>query len=266
MSEKVEAFYDALSPAFVRDYVRGNKRVERQFQFFRAAIHPEAESILVIGCGSGEGAHFIATDVAKRAHILAVDISGTNIQLAHALFAHSNIHYRKCDVLTETIEGRWDLIILPDVYEHIPLGGRPALHAQFARLLTPQGRILLTIPSEQTQKSLSDPRNTAHKPQVIDEVVSLADLVHLAEQTGARLTYFANISIWQSNDYVHAIVERDAESSRPLGAVDWVPVKAGPPLAGSRRCARSAQKKLGLASVARWRRQRRVARLARKTP
>jgi trans-aconitate methyltransferase len=265
VSQKVEAFYDALSPAFVRDYLRGNKRVERQFQFFQAAIQPEAKNILVIGCGSGEGAHFIATRIARRARILAIDISSANIELARGLFLHPNIEYRKCDILAETIDGRWDVIVLPDVYEHIPLHGRPKLHAQFAKLMTPQGRVLLTVPSEQTQKSLSDPQNTAHKPQVIDEVVSLSDLMQLAEEIGGSLTYFASISVWQSNDYVHAIVERRADRSLALTEVDRLPVKAGPPLTPSAKLSMALRRKIGLASLARWRKRKRVARLVRKT-
>jgi len=262
-SERVEAFYDALSPTFVRDYVHGNKRVARQFQFFQAAVHPETESILVVGCGSGEGAHFVATRVAPRARILAIDISGANIELARTLFAHPRIQYRKSDVLTDNIDGQWELILLPDVYEHIPREARRTLHAAFARLLTADGRILLTIPSEQTQKSLSDPHNTTHRRQVIDEVVSLADLELLSGETAGRLTYFAIISVWQSNDYVHAIVERGADRSGPLRTIDLTSVKGGAQPGRSSRLIRYAKKKLGLASFAKWRKQKRVARLAR---
>lgn len=260
MTQEVEAFYDALSPAFVRDYVKGNKRVERQFQFFKAAIEPGAKSILVIGCGSGEGAHFVATCIAKNAKILAVDISGANIKLARALFSHQHIEYRKCDVLTEDIPGRWDIIILPDVYEHIPLKNRGILHGRMAKWLSVGGRILLTVPSEQTQRSLNDP-SSGHKPQIVDEIVSLSDLAQLAKDTDALLTYFAVISVWHSNDYVQAIVERNAHQGRTLKPLDQVPIKAGLPPGASARLATALRKKLGFASLNRWRRLRRVTRL-----
>ena len=91
---QVETFYNNFSPTFIRDYIYGNKRIQKQLEFFTKAIHPDTKRILVIGCGSGQGTHFIAKWVAKQAQILAVDISSENLRLAQCLFSHPRIEYR----------------------------------------------------------------------------------------------------------------------------------------------------------------------------
>ncbi len=225
MVSKVEAFYDDFSRGFVEDIVQDNERVAQQLDFFARAIPPNVKSVLVIGCGSGQGAHFIATSIAKNARVLAVDISGENLRLAHTLFPNERIEYRQVDVTSDSLEGVWDVIVLPDVYEHIPKDARQHLHAKFSGLLSRKARILFTVPSPGKQASLYA---TGKGLQVIDEVVTLEDLSNAAADVGAVLTYFNMISVWETDDYIHAVVERDADQVKPIRAADMLPIKGWP--------------------------------------
>ncbi len=222
---KVEAFYDDFSHGFVEDIVQDNERVAQQLDFFARAIPSNVESVLVIGCGSGQGAHFIASSVAKNAKLLAVDISGENLRLAHKLFPNERIEYRKLDITSDSVEGVWDVIVLPDVYEHIPKSARQHLHARFNRLLSRQSRILFTVPSPGKQASLYE---TGKGLQIVDEVVTLEDLSKAAADVGAVLTYFNMVSVWETNDYIHAVVERDAAQVKPIRAADMLSIKGWP--------------------------------------
>lgn len=222
MSQSVEAFYDEFSAKFVEDIVEGNERVEQQFIFLSRAIPSSAQSVLVIGCGSGQGAHFIATNVAVNAKVLAVDISTENLRLARSVFEHPQIEYRQVDVTADPLEGEWDAIVLPDVYEHIPTRARPVLHAKFDRLLSKNGRILFTVPSPGKQASLYA---TGKGLQVVDEIVTLEDLNQVARDVNGVLTYFNMISVWETNDYIHAVVERGAEAVGPIDERDRLPIK-----------------------------------------
>jgi 2-polyprenyl-3-methyl-5-hydroxy-6-metoxy-1,4-benzoquinol methylase len=222
---RVEAFYNDFSPKFVEDFVYGNERVKRQFEFFSAAIPADTKRVLVIGCGSGQGAHFIATKVARQAKVLGVDISAQNLQLAAALFADQRIEYRRMDVTQEAPEGQWDIIVLPDVYEHIPREAHHSLHSKLDGLLNPKGKILFTLPSPGYQKHL---HATGQGLQVVDEIITLEDLVAFAHNVGGTLTYFRLISIWLANDYLHAMIERDAEQMREIAPADDLPVKGLP--------------------------------------
>ena len=225
MTESVETFYDDFSRRFVTDLAEGNERIDHQLDFFSRAVPPDVRAVLVVGCGSGQGAYHLATKVAAGARVLAVDISAENLRMAEALFPDPRIEYRKVDVTREPLDGRFDVIALPDVYEHIPVASRPALHARFNELLTEGGRILFTIPSPGKQESLYA---SGQGLQVVDEIVTLGDLERVAQDVGGVLSYFNMISVWETNDYAHAVVERGAERVRPITATDKVPLKGWP--------------------------------------
>lgn len=222
MAGKVEAFYDSFSRRFVEDVVQGNERIFLQLDFFARAIPPNVNSVLVIGSGSGQGAHFIATNVAKNARVLAVDISGNNLRLGQAMFPNERIEYRKADVINDPLEGHWDVIVLPDVYEHIPKEARRNLHLNLNRLLSSSGRILFTVPSPGKQASLYA---AGEGLQIVDEIVTLEDLCLVAADVGGALTYFRMVSAWETNDYIHAMVERGVEQVKPIGDSDMLPIK-----------------------------------------
>ncbi len=218
---RIEAFYDEFSGRFLGDIVEGNERVRRQLALLSNAIPANTRAVLVIGFGSGQVAMHVA-DVARRATVTAIDISSENVRMAQALFAHPRVSYRKLDITSETIQGEYDVIVLPDVYEHIPVDARPGLHGQLSRLLGPGGCIVLTLPSPAHQDAL---REQGQGLQVVDETITLADLMSLARDVGASLTYFNSISVWRTNDYLHAILERGAERERPIAEGDQISLK-----------------------------------------
>lgn len=222
MDQNVEAFYDVFSAKFVGDIAGGNERIQQQLGFLSKTIPRNVRTVLVIGSGSGQAAHYIATRLAPAAKVLAVDISGENLRLARALFDHPRIEYRKVDVITDPLDGEWEAILLPDVYEHIPRTARGVLHEKLNRLLSGNGKILFTVPSPGKQASLYA---TGEGLQIIDEVVTLDDLTLAARDVGGVLTYFNMISVWETNDYIHAVVEREAEQVRPIVESDRVPIK-----------------------------------------
>lgn len=258
MSQQVEQFYDEFSSTFVGDYVRGNRRCERQHRFFTDAIAPGTESVLVVGCGSGLGAHYIATRVAPRARILAVDISAQNIALARALYPHPRIEYRKLDVITEPLEGQWDVITFPDVYEHIPRAARAPLHARLNQLLAPRGRVVLTVPTPAGQ---AETVASGGQLQIVDEPVTLPDVMKLAEEVRGTVGFYALVSIWRTNDYAYAVVERGTEACQRLAAADRLPIKGHIRLGLAARAAAALHRALGLRKLGRWWRRRRVSRL-----
>src|SRR5262245_30912064 len=125
--ESIRGFYDGFAAKFLEDYVHGNERVKRQCQFFSRVLSRDSRKILILGCGSGETAFHIATKIAPRARILAVDISPGALGIANKLFSHKRIEYKQADAIEQLPDGKWDYVILPDVYEHIPKEQRKAL-------------------------------------------------------------------------------------------------------------------------------------------
>ncbi len=218
----IEEFYDAFSKRLLADYVYGNKRVMAQLQFLREAIAPNTRCILVVGCGSGQTAHFIAARVARDARVLALDISEKNISIATSLFSHKRVEYLVGDILVDPVPGVWDVVVLPDVYEHVPENARGALHARLRTLLAEHGKVLLTLPSPGHQEML---HASGSGLQIVDETVTLQDLQRLADDLNAAVSYFALISVWANNDYVHAVIERGALRETSIRAEDLVAIK-----------------------------------------
>ena len=219
MSREKESFYNNFSKKHSKDYIYGNLRVERQIDFLRKAVSRNVFNILIVGCGIGQSAYFLARHISKKAKILAVDISSKNLDIAKKLFNHVNIEYRKLDIIEDKLEGKWEVIVFPDSYEHIPRDSRAALHEKLNKILHERGRILFTVPSPGKQASL---REAGEGLQVIDEIVTLEDFILASKDINGTVTYFNLISVWNSNDYIHVIIERGAER---IGSIsDSVPV------------------------------------------
>lgn len=255
MNDSIERFYDEFSRHFVDDVASRNERVQQQLAFLRRSIPKDTRSALVVGFGSGESAYFIASRVAKRSHVLGVDISAENLKLAQALFPHQRIEYRKANILTDTIEGQWDVVVLPDVYEHIPRGSHRALHSILGRLLTDRGRILLTLPSAGKQAAL----RTSGGLQAVDETITLEDLLIMSREVRGVLTFFSTISVWETNDYVHAMIERGAERVLPISDFDKVAIKGWPERSLWTRGVGFLARRLGLLNLYRAARRRWLA-------
>jgi len=225
MSSRIEEFYDRFASHFIEDMVRGNERVTEQIRFFARAIPRQCKSVLVPGCGSGQAAYAIAARIAPRATVVALDLSGEALRLARAINSHARITYLQADFVESPPAGRWEAIVLPDVYEHIPRAQRPVLHAVLHRLLADNGRILLTIPTPGKQESL---RIQGSGLQIVDEDVTAEDLFALSRDVEGDLTYFAKMSIWQTNDYAHAMIERASHTVQSLTPADRIPIKGWP--------------------------------------
>jgi SAM-dependent methyltransferase len=222
----VAAFYDDHARnKFVSNYVVGNRRVERQYAFLAAAIPRVTKRVLVVGCGSGEVVHRIATVISPGAEVMGIDISTAYIEIARELYRHPRTRYEQRDVIEEGILENWDFIVLPDVYEHIPVEARKSLHEKLGLALGPHGRLIITCPSPFHQQDLYDRKSGL---QIVDEIVTLSDLISMADDVGGSLTYFAIISVFRINDYIHAIIERDAGGCRPLDDGQRLGVKGWP--------------------------------------
>ena len=214
---RVKNYYDDFAGHLLRDYIRGNTRIKAQHRFCRDALSARTASVLVMGCGSGESSDYIAKKVAPKADVWAVDISPENIRLAEALFPHPRITYRVMDITRESPGRTFDAILLPDVYEHIPQAQRTTLHQALRKLLNPRGVVLITIPSQPHQENLMA---SGRGLQIVDEVVTLQDLLVLADDIQGHLAYYCIVNVFRAGDYVHAVVSAGVGAEHPMRDAD----------------------------------------------
>lgn len=115
-------------------------RHTRYHEFFAQRVQP-GQRVLDIGCGVGA----VAFDVAERsgASVVAVDLSADNIRVARERFSHPRVEYRVQDGLQGDLAGRFDVVVLSNILEHLP--ERPAFLAEVLRVAAPS-KMLIRVP------------------------------------------------------------------------------------------------------------------------
>jgi ubiquinone/menaquinone biosynthesis C-methylase UbiE len=99
------------------------------------------ERVLDIGCGIGA----LSFDLAEKsgANVSGIDLDPQNIKIAREKYSHSKIVYHQGDVLTASLDGAFDTIILSNVLEHLP--NRSQFLRETVERIRPS-RILLRVP------------------------------------------------------------------------------------------------------------------------
>jgi len=204
----VSEFYNEFSSRLVRDFLCGNLRVAAQRKFFlRLLDDVDIKTVLVVGCGIGDVSADLAKALESRGgRVLAVDISEKNVATSQKLFQRENLLFECRDIIkAPPQELVWDLILFPDVYEHIPTAARAELHETLNRILVKGGSVALTCPTIQQQHAL---RRTGEGLQVVDEDVSAEDVLCLAHDLQAYLVHFSYLTVFFRHDYFHALISR----------------------------------------------------------
>jgi 2-polyprenyl-3-methyl-5-hydroxy-6-metoxy-1,4-benzoquinol methylase len=201
----VKGFYDEFSrKVLLEDFRRFSLRQEAVRRLCTDFV-PRGARVLEIGCGVGINVKHLS-GIASR--VVGVDISDRNIEIAREYAGCPGVEFRVLDILDAADElvslGPFDVIVLPDVIEHIPKGRYPDLFAAIERILHRPGWVLLTYPSPEYQRYLGE-----HDPealQIVDEVVTLDEILR---DTRLELVHFSYKHVWHKNQYIHAVLTSD---------------------------------------------------------
>jgi SAM-dependent methyltransferase len=200
--EKIAAYYDSQALRKLQDFVVRNKRVERGWQLI-VDCGGTPSRILEIGCGVGS----ICWRMSQRhpaSEVIGVDFSQGNLAIAERVFKSPNVAFVLTDGTSDFQFGRFDLIVLMDVYEHVAVEERRALHANLRKSLTESGRILLTFP---TPRHLAWLRaNEPNEIQPVDENISPEVVAALASDVERDVLVYREVDVWRAGDYAHAVV------------------------------------------------------------
>ncbi|HZQ64821.1 MAG TPA: glycosyltransferase [Gaiellaceae bacterium] len=214
MTTDPTAFYDGFAAKLLADYASGNPRAEAAIGLAVAELPGGPMNVLDIGCGIG----WSSAEVARhhpQARVLGADLSPRLVDVARSLFGgEPRVRFESRNVVEDEIGGRFDAVLLLDVYEHVPASSRGQVHERLANLLDERGVIVLAVPTP-AQQQLARER-FPERLQPVDEDVTVDDLERLAADVGGALTIRRTLSIWLPDDYVHAVVRR-AGSPPPSG-------------------------------------------------
>lgn len=190
--QEVSRFYDAYVN---RQTVVGvNERHRRIMHWLEKAGLHAGSNVLEIGCGVGTQTGLIARRITSG-RLLANDISPKSVEIARdRLGPRKNVDFIVGDIITLAVDGRFDLIVLPDVLEHIPRSHHGALFKKLAELLAPGGTIVAHIPAPQQIEWLQ--RHRPEQLQVIDQPIHLAELAPKLADAGLYLRFVEHYGLW----------------------------------------------------------------------
>ena len=200
----VEKYYDKHSVGKLSDFVYGNGRIETAWKTI-LEWGGTPQRILEVGCGVGAISWRMAT-MWPDASVCGIDASEESIRLATDLFSQINLSYEQQYLVEEStcVNGKFDLIVLMDVYEHIALSDRLALHTSLKRFLSETGRVVLTFP---TPRHLEDLRqNHPQEIQPVDEDVTPESTLQLASDLECEVLMYKEVGVWRFGDYAHAVI------------------------------------------------------------
>jgi cyclopropane fatty-acyl-phospholipid synthase-like methyltransferase len=165
--------------------------------------------VLEIGCGVGPLTQLLA-EALPQGSVLGTDLSPKSVAAAEERLASlGNVELVVGDVLEVDIEERFDVVVLPDVIEHIPLESHDALFGRVASWVKADGFVLAHYPNPHHLEWFH-----VHHPerlQIIDQPVHADVLLANAYRHGLYLDYFERYSIWiREGDYVVAVLRPSA--------------------------------------------------------
>ena len=213
----IKDFYDGFAVQQARTGV--NERHQLIHRLARAHGLADGLRVLEMGCGIGTLTSLIVKDL-PNGSLLAVDLSPVSIDRARAMLGHQRqLELRVADVVTDPLPGPFDLIILPDILEHIPLQLHPALFRRLRNDLAPDGRILIHSPDPWYSEYIRATR--PELMQVVDLALHLPELVGNIFGAGLIVHHYQRHGIWtNAPDYMALVLAHPPAPGRydPLPA------------------------------------------------
>jgi len=208
-NDVIEGYYDEYVARQVRTGVNNRHRAITKFARSKCGLNSHSK-LLEIGCGVGTATSLFA-DIITSGSILAVDISPKSIETAKQVLGNANnIEFRVSDMSDFDEPSSFDIIILPDVLEHIPREQHKNLFERLERSLTKDGTILINIPDADYTDYIRD--NQPELLQVVDQSLRFADFADALAGTNLDVICWERYSIFMKPfDYRRIILKKDKE-------------------------------------------------------
>ncbi len=161
---------------------------------------------LEVGCGPGHST-FNFVQLIKTGKIVGVDISSENIKTAKELHkGNPNVEFIVSDMTDFTHNLKFDVILLPDVLEHILIAQHHQLFKILRSVLKDRGKIIVHIPDPEYLEYIHV--NRKDELQVTDQPLHTDIISSSLKGTGLRITYLESYSLEEiKNDYQVLCIE-----------------------------------------------------------
>lgn len=206
--EVIREYYDERVEGKLRDFTESNPRIEAAVETIAEWAPSEPKRVLEIGCGVGATSWRMA-GAWPLSEVVGVDISALSIEVAQTCFKRSNLTF--CVGLIEelALNGKFDLVVLMDVYEHIPARERRTFNATIKALLSEESRIILTVPTPAILRYIVERESYGLQP--VDEDITIDEILNFARETETEHLLYRRVGIWRYGDYAHHVFGRYKE-------------------------------------------------------
>ena len=194
---EITEYYDNKLPYFMNDVTNQNPR-HGKIKTSLGSIVKRESKVLELGCGIGILSKFMAQLGAK---VTAVDLSPKLIEYAQRESAHENIEYVNHDITNMMPATTYDVIVLADVFEHIPCEKINNLMTIIKNASHENTVIYLNIPDGRFQSFMKE--NHPELLQIVDEVYPLPEIIvtfRLAGFTPIKIDMYGIDVVYQYNE------------------------------------------------------------------
>lgn len=204
--EEIEKYYDGYIKR--QSKVGINQRHRSILDKLKTKGLKNNHRVLEIGCGIGTFTSLIANEVTSGT-ITAMDISGESINHAKRSFDEDNVEFIHADAANFDFKGsRYDVVVLPDVIEHIPIELHEQLFEKLEKVLDDKGFIFIHIPNPYYLQWCHE--NRPDLLQVIDQPITTDVLIKNIYPNGLFIEELKSYSIWvKDNDYQHIVLRKN---------------------------------------------------------
>ncbi|MFM2039518.1 MAG: hypothetical protein RLZZ493_107, partial [Bacteroidota bacterium] len=132
-------------------------------------------NILEIGCGIGTVSKLLI-DLIPNGEFVGCDISPKSISYAKQFNPNNNATFIVTDMSDFTHDLKFDLVVFPDVLEHIPVDQHFKLFENIARVCSSNAKWYINIPEPYALNYIRE--NNPELLQIIDQSLSMQDLLN----------------------------------------------------------------------------------------
>ncbi|RMG22249.1 MAG: class I SAM-dependent methyltransferase [Bacteroidetes bacterium] len=171
----------------------------------------KGDRVLEIGCGIGTQTQLIANYLGPQGHITAVDISDKSIETARKRLGHyRQVKLVAADIVQYELEEEFDVIVMPDVIEHIPLELHHALFGKVSKLLKAGGFVMIHLPNPYFLAWCHEHRRDLL--QVIDQPIYTDVLVQNVYPHNLYIHHLETYSVFlETSDYQVIVLKKKPE-------------------------------------------------------
>lgn len=186
---------------YYNDYTQRQKNIgvnQRHKSILRFLLEnglKKESNVLEIGCGIGTQSGLILKNISSKGSLTSCDISDKSIEIAKENNKnYSNAKFQVLDVTEAEIDGNYDVIVLPDVIEHIPMEKHPMLFNNLRKVIKNNGFMLIHIPYANFHEWLH--KNKPESLQIIDQPIHLDFLSANLRKSGFMIEKVKTYSIF----------------------------------------------------------------------